>query len=111
MQIELQQLGGALQHSDARHCAFTASVAPYLLHLVTPVTPKTTPEEVAKATHNAFAYLGDVYTGEANYNFLRGDEQARVPEAFGEEKYKRLREIKQRLDPENLFHLNLNIVP
>ncbi len=112
MQIELQQLGGALQHSDAGRCAFTPSVAPYLLHLVTPVTSKTTPEQVAKATHKAFADLGDVfYTGEAYYNFLRGDEQSRVPKAFGEEKYERLCEIKRRFDPGNMFHLNLNIAP
>ncbi|MEH1840656.1 MAG: FAD-binding oxidoreductase [Nostoc sp.] len=109
MQIEVQQLGGALQHSNAGQCAFAPSAAPYLLHLVTPVTPKTTLEDVAKATQKAFADLGDVYTGEANYNFLRGDEQFRVPKAFGEEKYKRLREIKRRFDSENLFHLNLNI--
>ena len=111
MQIELQQLGGALQRSDARRCAFTPSSAPYLLHLITPVTHKTTKEKVAEATRRAFADLGDVYTTEADYNFLRGDEQFRVSKAFEAEKYTRLREIKRRFDPGNMFHLNLNIAP
>jgi len=32
-------------------------------------------------------------------------------EAFAAETFTRLREIKPRYDPRNLFHLNLNITP
>ncbi|WP_164928979.1 BBE domain-containing protein [Gloeobacter violaceus] len=67
--------------------------------------------QITKATQQAFASFGDTYTGEAYYNFLRGDEQQRVTRAFGDAKHGRLREIKGRFDPANAFHLNLNIEP
>ena len=44
-------------------------------------------------------------------NFL-GDEGAdRVREAYGAQKYDRLRELKRKYDPDNFFRLNQNISP
>lgn len=110
MQIEVQQLGGALLAGGLRHGSFTPPTAPYLLHLVTPVIDAPI-AEIASATTAAFESLGDAYTGEACYNFLRGDEQRRVSRAFDDATYGRLREIKRRFDPDNLFRLNINIEP
>jgi len=41
-------------------------------------------------------------------NFMTDDEGERVAAAYGAN-YARLLEIKQRYDPENIFHLNQNI--
>jgi FAD/FMN-containing dehydrogenase len=50
-------------------------------------------------------------TGGVYVNYLGvGDDQSRVPEAFGGN-YQRLQEIKQKYDPENLFRANQNIKP
>lgn len=51
--------------------------------------------------------------GEGVYvNFLGGDESPdRVREAYGDVAYERLREVKTKYDPENLFHHNQNIRP
>ena len=57
------------------------------------------------------AALSDAFTGGAYYNFLRWNEKERVPDAFGETTYQRLRELKRQFDPDNLFQLNLNIAP
>jgi len=43
-------------------------------------------------------------------NFMSGDDQNRVPDNFGAN-YQRLREIKEKYDPGNLFRMNPNIVP
>jgi FAD/FMN-containing dehydrogenase len=42
-------------------------------------------------------------------NFLGDDDPARVPEAYGREKFDRLRALKQKWDPDNFFRLNQNI--
>ncbi|WP_326958160.1 MULTISPECIES: FAD-binding oxidoreductase [unclassified Arthrobacter] len=51
------------------------------------------------------------YSETAGYiNFMDGDDQGRVAENYGPN-YARLREAKAKYDPQNLFHVNQNIVP
>jgi FAD/FMN-containing dehydrogenase len=44
-------------------------------------------------------------------NFLGDEGVDRVREAYGSDKYNRLRALKQKYDPENFFRLNQNIAP
>jgi FAD/FMN-containing dehydrogenase len=45
-------------------------------------------------------------------NFLDGDDDAsRVREAYGDDTYRRLAEVKARYDPDNVFHNNKNVPP
>jgi FAD/FMN-containing dehydrogenase len=44
-------------------------------------------------------------------NFLMDEGEDRVREAYGSEKYDRLRALKRQYDPTNLFRLNQNITP
>jgi hypothetical protein len=39
------------------------------------------------------------------------DDQAGVRRAYGDAKLRRLSDLKRRWDPDNVFHLNQNIVP
>jgi FAD/FMN-containing dehydrogenase len=62
-------------------------------------------------------YVRDYYDAtaplseEAGYvNFMSADDESRVAQNYGPN-YKRLKEIKHRYDPDNLFHLNQNIQP
>ena len=89
---------------------YTPFGAPFALHLVSP-TLQASLEELAVQTQAAAASLGPVFSGERSYNYLRGDQQNRVPDAFTPEKYARLRQLKRRYDPTNFFHLNMNIPP
>ena len=107
--IELQQFGGALGESSDS-VSYHHSKSPFALHLVSPAI-NTSLEELARDTRNAFDSLGEIYTGETSYNFLRGDQQGRVPDAFGAAKYERLQTVKEKYDPTNFFSLNVNIPP
>lgn len=108
--VELQHLGGALSPERADDIAYTASDAPFVLHAVTPAMDHSL-AELAVLTKEAFDSLGSAYTGHVAYNFLRGDQQDRVPAAFTPEKYARLQSLKSKFDPTNFFHLNVNIPP
>jgi FAD/FMN-containing dehydrogenase len=44
-------------------------------------------------------------------NFLDSDDAGRVREAYGDDTYQRLAEMKRTYDPENVFHNNRNILP
>ena len=51
------------------------------------------------------------YSAPGGYiNFMDGDDLSRVAENYGPN-YKRLREVKAKYDPQNLFHVNQNILP
>jgi FAD/FMN-containing dehydrogenase len=53
--------------------------------------------------------LGD--DGEAYVNFIGDEGKERVRQAYPGRTWDRLREVKQRYDPMNLFRLNQNIPP
>jgi hypothetical protein len=58
-----------------------------------------------------FAALGPFREG-VYVNFLAGDETAdRVREAYGDIVYDRLVQVKNKYDPDNVFHHNQNIRP
>src|SRR5205823_5947034 len=44
-------------------------------------------------------------------NFLMNEGEERIREAYGAEKYDRLKALKRRYDPDNFFRLNQNIPP
>jgi FAD/FMN-containing dehydrogenase len=44
-------------------------------------------------------------------NFLMDEGKERVLEAYGSDKYDRLKALKRRWDPDNVFRLNQNIPP
>ena len=50
--------------------------------------------------------------GPAFPNFIEADEgSGRVRATYGEDKYARLVELKQKWDPDNIFRMNQNITP
>jgi FAD/FMN-containing dehydrogenase len=89
--------------------AFSHRDANYLFHPIS-IWQDPADDERLIAANRAFADAMRPYgTGAAYLNFT--PEADRVPDAYGQEKYERLVELKDRYDPENLFRMNQNIKP
>ena len=67
-------------------------------------------EEEREWVRNLWSALEPWHTS-VYVNFLMDEGEDRVREAYGAEKYNRLRTLKRRYDPENFFRLNQNIAP
>jgi FAD/FMN-containing dehydrogenase len=55
--------------------------------------------------------LAPYASGRVYANFIAADEADRVSSAHGPENYRRLRELKSKYDPANVFHNNPNVPP
>jgi FAD/FMN-containing dehydrogenase len=106
----IEPLGGAIGRVEPTATAFPHRHAPYGLHIFpgwTDPADDSTLMEWARGFHRDMAPFA---TGGVYLNLLGGDEAARVPNAYGQN-YERLRELKARWDPGNLFRVNHNIPP
>jgi len=61
-------------------------------------------------TKDTFAALSEHFSGARWLNYLGDDQDDAIRSAYGPN-YDRLVEVKRRYDPDNVFHLNHNIVP
>ena len=61
-------------------------------------------------TKDSFAALSEHFSGGRWLNYLGDDQDEAISAAYGPN-YDRLVEVKRRHDPDNVFHLNHNIVP
>src|SRR5260221_546827 len=110
-EIHLHHFGGAISRVDAEESAYGERQAPYVLNTIA-LTHEPGPLDTHIAwAHRLYADIEPSLTGAAYINFLSAEGEDRVQAAYGAEKFARLRELKDRYDPTNLFHLNQNIPP
>lgn len=107
---QLRVLGGAMARVPADATAFAHRASRIMVNVAALYEQ---PEE--KAKHETWvadfaAALQQVDTG-AYVNFLATEGEARIRSAYPGSTWGRLREIKTRYDPTNLFRLNQNIPP
>ena len=107
----IYQLGGAIADLDEDATAYSGRDADHTININGVWLPgqPTAADEIAWA-RGGFAALQPYQTG-AYINFLDRDDQDRVPSSYGVSKYQRLVALKDRYDPDNVFHLNHNITP
>jgi len=110
--VAVPQLGGALARFGETDTPAGNRNAAYVLNVSAAwEDPTQTDEQIAWA-RGCWSDMQQFSTGGVNVNFLTGEEgDERVRAAYGAANYKRLVEIKNKYDPQNVFRLNQNIKP
>ena len=108
--LVVEHFHGAVTRVDVTATAFPHRSSGYNLLIISQWSdPAQTGEGIAWARETYDALRP--HMAEAAYvNYLDDDDDNRVRAAYGPN-YNRLRDLKQRYDPENVFHLNQNIPP
>lgn len=109
-QIELAYLGGAAGRVAASETAFGDRSSPFIANVLGNWSEASDDAANIAWVRKLFADLRLAMTPGAYVNFMSGDEQDRVPEAY-RERWGRLVAIKTHYDPNNFFRLNQNIPP
>jgi hypothetical protein len=104
------QLGGAVGRVGDEETAFNGRTAGHTFN-ITALTE--TAEGFDEEREWARSFWSDLepYHTSVYVNFLMDEGAERVRQAYGAEKYERLKALKRRCDPENFFRLNQNIPP
>lgn len=103
--------GGAVARVPEEDTAFVQRDAPFNIHfLSTWLDPADDARNIA-STKAISSAMRPWATGRVYLNYIGDEGQDRVDGSFGEDKLARLRAIKRKWDPENLFNHNHNIRP
>ena len=109
-QIELAYLGGAAGRVPADETAFGDRSAPFILNLLGNWSDPAGDERNISWIRGLFSKLRPAMKPGVYINFMSGDEQDRVPEAY-HQRWDRMVAIKSHYDPNNFFRLNQNVAP
>ena len=107
-QIELAYLGGACGRVAADETAFGDRSAPFVLNLLGQWNDAEADQANVEWVRQLFRELRPQMTPGVYVNFMSGDEDDRVQEAY-RARWDRLLRIKQSYDPQNFFCRNQNI--
>jgi hypothetical protein len=107
-QIELAYLGGAAQRVAADETAFGDRSSPFVINLLGDWFDTSEDAVNIEWVRNLFQTLRPSMTPGVYINFMSGDEEHRVPEAYLD-RWERLVEVKSKYDSQNFLRLNQNI--
>jgi hypothetical protein len=108
--IELAYLGGAAGRIKAEETAFGDRSAPFVLTLLANWSEAADDSGNISWARRLFNKLRPAMKPGVYINFMSGDEQDRVPEAY-QERWERMVAVKSHYDPNNFFRLNHNVPP
>jgi hypothetical protein len=109
-QIELAYLGGAAARIGADETAFGDRSSPFILNLLANWSEPSADAGNVAWVRGIFNKLRTAMKPGVYVNFMSGDEQDRVPEAY-HERWDRIVGVKSHYDPNNFFRLNQNVPP
>jgi FAD/FMN-containing dehydrogenase len=108
--IALWQMGGAVARVADEATAFSGRGAGFTFNINGNTPTADGFEEQRQWARDYWTALAPFHTS-VYVNFLMEEGQARVREAYGDAKYRRLTMLKRAYDPANVFRLNQNIPP
>jgi hypothetical protein len=109
-QIELAFLGGAAARIAPNETAFGDRSAPFIMNLLANWSEASADAGNISRIRGLFDQLRPNMKPGVYINFMSGDEQDRVPEAY-DERWDRMVAVKTHYDPNNFFRLNQNVPP
>jgi hypothetical protein len=109
-QIELAYLGGAAAQIGAEETAFGDRSSPFILNLLANWSEPSADAGNIGWIRGIFNQLRPAMKPGVYINFMSGDEQDRVPEAY-QQRWDRMVAVKTHYDPNNFFRLNQNVPP
>jgi hypothetical protein len=110
IQIELAYLGGAAARIGADETAFGDRSSPFILNLLATWSEPSADAGNVAWIRGTFNKLRPAMKPGVYINFMSGDEQDRVPEAY-RQRWDRIVAVKSHYDPNNFFRLNQNVPP
>jgi FAD/FMN-containing dehydrogenase len=108
--IALWQMGGAVARVDRNATAFDGRHTGFTFNINGNSESADGFEEQRRWARSYWDSLAPHHTG-VYVNFLMEEGEERVRQAYGVEKYERLKALKRKYDPTNFFRLNQNITP
>jgi FAD/FMN-containing dehydrogenase len=109
--IELFSLGGAISHVGEGDTAYSNRGATFDLLPAATWDDPVDDERNISLTRENWEALAPFASRGVYVNDLGADASERVREVYGPTKFERLAALKDRWDPDNVFHLNANIAP
>jgi FAD/FMN-containing dehydrogenase len=109
-EVFLAQLGGAISRVPADATAYPGRDAAFVMNAHARWESPEEDEHCRTWARELFAAVKPFAGPGAYVNFMPEDETGRVGDAYGTH-FQRLREVKKRYDPQNVFRLNQNIPP
>jgi hypothetical protein len=104
------QLGGAVARVGEDETAFNGRGAGHTFNITAVTESAEGFDEEREWSRNFWSALEPHHTS-VYVNFLMDEGEERVREAYGAQKYDRLKALKRRYDPDNFFRFNQNIPP
>jgi FAD/FMN-containing dehydrogenase len=104
------QMGGAVSHVGDDDSAFNGRHAGHTFNILGATQTAEGFDEEREWAKKFWSALEPHHTS-VYVNFLMEEGEERVREAYGAEKYDRLKALKRKYDPDNFFRINQNIPP
>jgi hypothetical protein len=105
------QMGGAVAREDDDMSAFSGRHAGHTFNITASTESMEGFDQEREWVRGLWSALAPYHQPSVYVNFLMDEGSERVRAAYGDERYDRLRALKDKYDPENLFSLNQNIPP